>query len=167
MKRKSLPVGILALALVIALGSIGVVYGAWTSTLTATATVNTASVNVYFAPGETFFEVITGGQTCTLAGEGTNALSITINNAYPGHACGLVATIQNDSVFPVTIDKPAFDNHGNSWMDIPTGTFGLAPYTVPAGGKLQGKNIVVLLDDNTPQNNVGATGTFSLLVTQQ
>lgn len=159
MKKQAFPVAVLAIALIVVLGGIGVAYGAWSQNLTADVTVNTATFSVIWDPA-TALEVLDGAQSCTLAGVGTAALTLAANNAYPDHVCGILATIKNNSTIPVVVEKPIFTST-ETWL---TGadTYGLAPYTIAAGGTLPTHSLVLFVSDAAPKTGASATAAWTL-----
>jgi hypothetical protein len=170
MKRKSLPIGILALVLMLALGSLGVVYGAYTQNLTAVATVNTATFNVHWGSGMLVAPTDAASQTtCTIGGEGTRNLTLQMNNVLPGSGCAIVSSVVNDSSIPVKLSavNQLIDNHGATWLQGAAG-YGQPVYNLSQnGGSALGKNIVVFADNTLGVTTAQtATGSFTLVASE-
>lgn len=98
MKHKSMPIMALAMALMVALGSLGVVYGAWEKQLHASGTVSTATFNVKFA------NVVWGGN-CIGTFTDYQISFPDATNVLPGYQCSATADIVNASSIPVTFTR--------------------------------------------------------------
>jgi hypothetical protein len=122
MKRKSLPVGILALALMVMLGSIGVVYGytAWSQRFDVIGSVTTATFDVHWGTLDATKNVGCGEITRNKSSnpDSDQLLVAAFKDIKPGFDCHFEAPIVNDSTIPVTITGVV-----NSAFELPsTGT---------------------------------------------
>jgi predicted ribosomally synthesized peptide with SipW-like signal peptide len=94
-------IGILALALIVALSAIGMGYAWWTQSLTINGTVNTGSLKVAFTgvyPNPDGY----GVATCDPGFTG-DTLTINIDNAYPGYYNILNYSIANHGTIPAYV----------------------------------------------------------------
>jgi len=109
-------IGLLVLALVFALGSLGVGYAMWDKTLEVTGTVNTGEVNAIFTTATCNDTGIDPGYlmdgttpkdkdvgSCSVVGAGTQLLTITVENGYPCYECDIDFTVDNTGSIPVKI----------------------------------------------------------------
>lgn len=103
-------IGLICLAIVLALGVLGVGFGMWDKTLSIIGTVDTGEVNAIFTtascddPGTT----IDPGKdkhvgSCSVSGAGTQELTITVTNGYPCYECTVDFTVDNTGTIPVKI----------------------------------------------------------------
>ncbi|HLB50485.1 MAG TPA: hypothetical protein VJL59_25980 [Anaerolineales bacterium] len=126
MSRKSLPLGIMAMILIVALATIGVAYGMWSETLIIKGEVHTGEVDVAFSPPwvieivewngklqeepkvkapyascEAWLEDGDEGQS-----DGDELLRIKVTDAYPSYHCFVFYDVSNIGTVPVHISKP-------------------------------------------------------------
>ena len=104
--------GLLFLALVIALGGIGVGYAMWDKTLYIDGTVNTGEVNAEFTaasgndtgidPG---YDKDVGNCSVVIDEKDAQLLHITINNGYPCYTCVITYTVTNTGTIPVKVQS--------------------------------------------------------------
>lgn len=109
--------GLLFLALVIALGGIGVGYAMWDKTLFIDGTVNTGEVNAEFTaasgndtgidPG---YDKDVANCTVVIDAKDSQKLHITINNGYPCYTCVITYTITNTGTIPVMVQALTVPN---------------------------------------------------------
>ena len=124
-------IGLMSLAIVLALGSLGVGYALWSQQLTITGDTNTGSLSVGFIEfyGVEMYEdpvgsgIFWAGEvegkdvgkfTCTMTDQYTDPLSgkvvyhtgiVGITNAYPCYWLGINFTIKNSGTIPVIFDQ--------------------------------------------------------------
>lgn len=133
-RRHLLPAGTVFMALVIALGGLGVAYGLWTDLLEINGTVSTGTVDVTFdavsaADNETgvgeskevgtcdakivaqeITEPVPTGSGSLDETNGTDKVEITIANAYPGYICDVTLSVKNVGTIPVKLDAIQMEN---------------------------------------------------------
>ncbi len=104
MFKRTLPVGMILVFVLIALVSLGVVYGAWTQTLTIGGTAKTGTFDVAFLPA--WYDDTYGVSEQCKAAVTNNGhdLTVTITNAFPGYFCEGGASITNLSSIPAKIN---------------------------------------------------------------
>lgn len=122
-------IGVICIALVLALGSLGVGYAAWTDTVTIAGTVTTGDVNWEFSgmPGQSdagldpncFFD-LNGGTWVTMdknvastavayeAGAEPHLMTVTIDNAYPYYANHISFAVHGLGSIPLRVWKVNF-----------------------------------------------------------
>ena len=131
-------IGLLCLALVLALGALGVGFAAWSETLIINGTVNTGTVDAKFTKavsndagtqldpdvqGTWALDgagdlVWTGTRydkdvaSTSVSGEGTKTLTITIDNAYPCYWGSVGFTIDNMGTIPLKVDTVVIEKTG-------------------------------------------------------
>jgi len=113
MKGKKAMTGLLAMGIVIALATLGLVYGNWTQTLHIGGSVTTSGLNAEFIlKGDPVDNEPAGSKQVgdcdaeLLADPVTGkdkGLTITIENAYPNYACSISGGIQNTGQMPITV----------------------------------------------------------------
>ena len=123
--NKRLPLGLLAILLIVLLAGVGVAYGLWSETLTIDGTVNTGEVNVKFGDVNIKEGVAVNGKltipepsekanaaNCSyeIKGERTDSetLVITTEGAYPSWHCFVTYEVVSTGNVPVHIDKPGY-----------------------------------------------------------
>lgn len=133
--NKRLPLGLLAILLIVLLAGVGVAYGLWSETLTIDGTVNTGEVNVKFGDVNIKEGVAVNGKltipepsekanaaNCSyeIKGAGTDSetLVITTEGAYPSWHCFVTYEVVSTGNVPVHIYQPKVaSNHNNySWV---------------------------------------------------
>ncbi len=136
MKRKSLPVLMLALGVIVALAVAGVAYGLWAEELTLEGTVNTGEVDVGLSLESVDELVWVNGDLISEPAEkapaadceatlvdsddmsdGYETLTITVDGAYPGWRCEVWFNVENLDNVPVLIHEPA-QISGPAWAYI-------------------------------------------------
>jgi hypothetical protein len=110
MFRKGLPIGTIVVILIIALAAIGVGYGLWSKVLFIGGTVETGNVDADFDAANTTDTGTTidpGSDkhvgSCEVTGVGTDELTITILNGYPGYSCDVFFYVTNTGSIPVKV----------------------------------------------------------------
>lgn len=123
--NKRLPLGLLAILLIVLLAGVGVAYGLWSETLTINGTVNTGEVDVGFSgPYVTEWVDVNGYPKweprekdryaeCTAVAtnldpnsNGNEGITITVDDAYPSYHCAVKFDISNLGTVPVHITRP-------------------------------------------------------------
>lgn len=138
-------IGLMSLAIVLALGSLGVGYALWSQQLTITGDTNTGSLSVGFVEfyGEERHEDPVGSGifwtgevedkdvgkfTCTMADPYTDPLSgklvyltgiVKIENAYPCYWLGINFSIKNSGTIPVIFDQIVITDPKGILMWVP------------------------------------------------
>lgn len=177
MKRKSLPVSILVLALMLALGSLGVVYGNWTQALYVNGTVNTATMGVAFDNNPGWAPIvdpdsIVGSINCVPSissyAVANDTLSLVVNNAAPGYSCTFSnIVLRNTGTVPVSYTTDYTSNAAASWIDLSSQTFGLNSGTIAANGGYVAGHVVVTIGNDAPFNAANDTFQWTITATQQ
>jgi hypothetical protein len=102
-------IGLLLLALVVALGSLGVGYALWTQSLTVYGTANTGYLSASFNPDVRFQSVPYTTSSFTITSDGklddadqllNNELNIVLDNVYPGYSQTVTFWIDNNGTIP-------------------------------------------------------------------
>lgn len=119
MKRGFFSAGVLFLVIVGLLGALAVGYGLWSKTLTVDGTVKTGDFNADWDwamvsdegldpctpdlnPSGCNYPPKDVG-SCSVDGVGTQALTVTIDNAYPSYECTITAAITNTGTIPFNV----------------------------------------------------------------
>lgn len=102
--RKSFPIGIIVMMMMMALAVLGVGYAWWTEQLTATGAIQTGSIDVRMENTTVEEGDPLSVATCsgTVSADG-KTLTVTIDNAYPGYTCGLNFGLTNYGTVPAKI----------------------------------------------------------------
>lgn len=108
-------IGLICLALVLALGGLGVGFAMWSETLTITGTVDTGDLDADFQSGSVTFvqdkEVATGSATVNEADD--KQLDVLIIDAYPCLSGDIEFTIVNVGDIPAHVTKVEFHAKGD------------------------------------------------------
>jgi hypothetical protein len=140
MRKKTLPIGILVMLLVVLLAAVGISYGLWTDTLTADAHVTTGNMDVRWASlGTSASASGTGGDgSCSIGLDSSNDhnLIVTLSQIQPGFRCDFTAGVYNEGTVPavITID-PTTDVSSVGTDDFDAGDFimGITDCQAPTG----------------------------------
>lgn len=125
MKRKSLPVLVLSLGVILALAFAGVAYGLWAEELTLEGTVETGEVDVGLSlDGISELVWVNGylqdepaekapAANCSAdlsdsdpGSDGMETLTVTVEGAYPGWRCEVDFNVENLGTVPVLVHQP-------------------------------------------------------------
>lgn len=98
-------VGLIVIALVLVLGSLGVGYALWTQTINVNGTVLTGDLKAEFAgtdiaTGSPFIDAY-NLVTYTTSGNNSGTLTVTLKNAYPGMVATIPIVIHNNGSIPI------------------------------------------------------------------
>lgn len=114
-RRKSLPLGVLVMILVLGLVTLGLGYGLWSKILYINGTVATGNVDVELSLGEFGDnEVEKDVGTCLaellMIDEATqpNKIRVTVTNAYPSYECWVTFDVHQKGSIPVLVYQPIF-----------------------------------------------------------
>ncbi len=137
MSRKSLPLGVMAMILIVALATIGVAYGLWSETLTITGTVHTGELDIeYSGPWVyEFVNILKDGKwyadweppekdryaECDAwigKLDGHEELFVNVTGAYPSYKCLVWFDIHNAGTVPVHLSKPV--GQAPAWVQVHT-----------------------------------------------
>jgi len=114
-------IGLIVLALVVALGALGVGYAAWSDTLNITATATVGEFDVDFIDYEVTQHSTLGGASANIIHD--DAASFSVANAYPGYWATVKYTIKNNGTVPASVSFAK-----TSTNEIP----GVPRFTTPA-----------------------------------
>jgi hypothetical protein len=122
--NKRLPLGLLAILLIVLLAGVGVAYGLWSETLTITGTVNTGEVDVGLSgplvyewvevngkpqlePKEKdkYAECVAVASDTDPKSDGNETITVTVTGAYPSYHCMVKFDVSNLGTVPVHISK--------------------------------------------------------------
>lgn len=129
--------GLLLMALVVALAAIGVASALWSKTLTVDGSVSTGTVDMTLVYGgsyenETYVENnLKDVASCTAGwvGDNSDELVVRVENGYPSFECWAEFEIMNTGTIPIHIYQP--DLTINAGPDELTVELLDAPYTLP------------------------------------
>jgi len=114
-RRKSLPLGVLVMLLVLALASLGIGYGLWSKILFINGTVATGNVDAeltldWFKDNEDIKDVGTCFAELRMIDGATqyNKLHIEVGNAYPSYECMVRFDVHSKGSIPVLVYQPDF-----------------------------------------------------------
>ncbi len=159
-------IGILVLALVMALGALGVGYAQWTQNLNVTANVNTGNFRVIlqdFSP-----DGDSAGTTATYSIAHTDSsLTINVGNVYPGYDQTFNYKVANWSSIPVSV-VPTEDTTGVPvWATVtlvsPTGVFDPLAAGVPT---TQDGSVQIQITGDPPTDGDSFSVTIDFVATQ-
>lgn len=108
--KRTLPFGLLTIAVVLALALMGVAYALWSETLEIDGTVHTGEVNVAFQNASDNDNGIDPNYDkdvadCEVAlGANGDSMTITITNGYPSYTCTVTYEFFNDGTIPVILN---------------------------------------------------------------
>jgi len=114
-RRKMKKIGFIVLAVVLALGLVGVGYAAWSQTLNVGVVAKTGSLSAVFGGSTTSGTPDNGVSTWSTTGQGTTTLNISIANAYPGENFVIPFTVNNTGTIPANVTM-------GTWTDTTVGT---------------------------------------------
>ena len=152
--------GLIVLAVILALGLVGVAFAQWSNTLTATATVTDATFAPVFGGSPVTGAALGSYGTYSISGNGTQTLTVTIANGYPGLAVSIPITVNSGSSIPVNVSVAQTNNFGV--YDSPNNVTVSDPtYTNPiAVGGFETGNLTFTLD-----NNIIPAGVYTITLT--
>jgi hypothetical protein len=156
-------VGMIIIALVLALGALGASYAAWAHTITVGATVNTGTASAVFDGSLTSQTADNFGDNMCYAEAVPNAdprfLDVTVYNAYPGvKITNLPYYVKNNGTVPIKFDSLTL---------TPTDQITIAGSTIPTDSLIapdtQGTlaNLTIQLSNNPEVIPEGSSFTFS------
>lgn len=102
--------GILCLALVIALGSVGVGFASWSEELVISAIVSTGNFDCHLAEIRCRDNEGGGVGSCTCSKTGDESFTVDIDNGYAGYECRASFDVTNGGTIPGKIDTIDIDN---------------------------------------------------------
>lgn len=164
MQRKKAVGWLLAMGVILALATLGLVYTNWSQKLTINGNVNTGSLNVNWEVECAGLDPNVGCTVdnevgkkdigeCTIDQSGSKKIDIVITNGYPGYVCHFWTNITNKGSLDVVIaNTPTFNA---AWLDVDqvTTTFVPGDWTPAAGSLSKG-------DCKNPQLPGGGTIDF-------
>lgn len=125
MSRKSLPLGIMAMILIVALATMGIAYGLWEEKLVIDGTVYTGEVDVGFSGPWPFEWVDVNGSPqmepdikdkyaecyawrwdADPGSDGEEGITVEVVGAYPSYHCWVVFDVSNIGTVPVHVSHP-------------------------------------------------------------
>lgn len=173
MKRRSLPIAVVALAVMVALGSLGVVYGAWSQNAYVQGNVSTATLGVAFDnnPGYApLADSLVGSIQCAPSigntSVGNDTLTLTVDNAAPGGSCRFFnITLRNTGTIPVNYTTDYASDPAATWINLGSSTLGLNSGSIPVGGYNTGQLNLAITDD-APFNAANDTFQWTITATQ-
>jgi predicted ribosomally synthesized peptide with SipW-like signal peptide len=146
--NKRLPLGLLAILLIVLLAGIGVAYGLWSETLTIDGTVNTGEVNITFDGFKVYEGVQVGNQpvgpekpdkapyaNCAARITGANdseKLEVTVDGAYPSWHCYVFFKVKSTGTVPVHVYQPVAGRNNPTWSDLKLECRDWPPYPYPS-----------------------------------
>jgi hypothetical protein len=163
MLKKSAPIGMITVILLVALALMGVAYGAWTDRLNIGGTVNTGKLSVSFDNSENGVLYASGTSTCDqeFSADG-KSVTLTLTNGFPGFDCPLPLDIVNNGSINVKLSQPTLLWGDSNWVSMaPLSGSDLSPYNYIMPGQHAYTSLDVVVPDNAAQN---ATGTFSFKI---
>lgn len=120
--RKTLPIGIIIMILMMALAALGVGYAWWTEQLTATGTIQTGSIDVQIEGiGYSTVDPLNTA-TCSFKPSGDGkTMTISIGNAYPGYICTINFNLINYGSVPAKITGVTLPSSQSEFSVTPSG----------------------------------------------
>lgn len=113
MARKGTVTSLLFLGIVIALGTLGLVFGLWSRTLDINGTVTTSGIDAHVqvvsvGDNETSKDIATCNATAKAKDDPDKpgGLNITISNAYPQYECLVEFNVRNNGKMPILVFRP-------------------------------------------------------------
>ena len=179
--------GLICLALIIAIGSIGLTYAKWSQNLTVSGTASSGTFDVVF---NSFNAPPTGsdGATFTATPAGSHAYTLACNNIYPGLDGAFSFTLKATGSVPAKISHVYLKQgttiiaadpsgavdlklDGDANYDISVTVSGLFPGRVlPADGSTAAGSLLVhtwIKSANSNDATPGAVGSFSIEIESQ
>jgi predicted ribosomally synthesized peptide with SipW-like signal peptide len=145
-------IGFIVLAVILALGLIGAAYAAWSQIINVNGTVSTGNIQPLFENAD-----VTGtynGVAYSVTGNGTTALTLTLNYAYPGWTGTFDFDIENGGTAPI-----GSLNYGSVVVspypaDITVNNGTLPATPIAAGVDVSGGSFMVTINGTAVQNGV-------------
>jgi hypothetical protein len=159
--------GMLILAIIIVLGSLGVGFAAWSQSLTITANVATGNLDLVL---ESPTNPAGAGNTFTISADGHSG-TITITGMYPGYDSGaLLFNVHNVGTVPAltgiamgTITTDGVD--GALASDLTVTVNPLSPVNIPAGTIDSTDFAIRIVMNSTVEHSMNATYTIPFTIT--
>jgi predicted ribosomally synthesized peptide with SipW-like signal peptide len=135
-------IGFIILAVVLAVGLVGVAFAAWSSTLNVSGTLNTGNLSVVFYNSDVTADTPVGSSWCSSSeavnGSGTATLTVVISNAYPDESVTVPFTLWNNGTVGTseawgtvtTNDATVVSTSGTLPGDIEAGYTGTGSVTI-------------------------------------
>jgi predicted ribosomally synthesized peptide with SipW-like signal peptide len=162
--RKSLPIGIIVMILMMALAALGVGYAWWTEQLTTTGTIQTGSINVKLENATTseFDPLDVASCSTNISGDG-KSISVVITDAYPACTCSIKFNLINVGTIPAKITNVNLPVDNDGYGVEPSGALVSKPVLAP--GKPEGATFFVRVKPGAAQS-ANYQFDFSIDVTQ-
>jgi predicted ribosomally synthesized peptide with SipW-like signal peptide len=162
--RKSLPIGIIVMILMMALAALGVGYAWWTEQLTTTGTIQTGSINVKLENATTseFDPLDVASCSTNISGDG-KSISVVITDAYPAYTCSIKFNLINVGTIPAKITNVNLPVDNDGYGVEPSGALVSKPVLAP--GKPEGATFFVRVKPGAAQS-ANYQFDFSIEVTQ-
>jgi predicted ribosomally synthesized peptide with SipW-like signal peptide len=149
--RKSLPIGIILMILMMALAALGVGYAWWTEQLTTTGTIQTGSIDVKLenVTISEFDPLNVASCDPNISGDG-KAISVVINNAYPAYTCSINFNLINVGTVPAKITNVNLPVENEEYGVVSSGALVSKPMLDP--GKPEEANFFVRVRPGSAQS---------------
>lgn len=154
--------GTIAIALLVALGALGLGFAWWTSSLSIGGTVNTGTVNVDMVGASAVDNEIAPVDvgTAGAAVVDTKTGSITVGNAYPGYVATGTLTVKNSGTIPVKLDSLPVTGGDAAVYDVATS--GIAAGDELAVNESRDVVVTITVKDDAPAASMGGSTTFTV-----
>lgn len=162
MNRK---VGLIVLAVVVALGALGVGYAAWSQTLTINGNVSTGTYDVVFANlSATETDTLGVGNVTAdnLAGDG-HSFDVTVTNGYPGYVGVAHFDVHNTSSVPAKVTVTVSDVDADYTAVVNGITTG---DVIAAGATKTPCDVTITIADGAGSGNLNQTFTITIVADQ-
>lgn len=144
-RKKFNVVTIAAMIAVLALGSLGLGYAAWTDTLTINGSATSGTLDVQFGSTSAIDgDGIAGPGTCAIVSANADNITFLATNAYPGYTCTIDSSIENHGSLPAELFSVVPDAANPDW-DLSASTCIHAPGDVLAPSDSWDCNVVMTL----------------------
>lgn len=150
---KRLPIVIIALALMAALATMGVAYGAWSQKVLVAGNVYTGTFGVTLTAG-------TATGPCTVEVGGAypgSSLTVNMLAAVPGDVCTVPVTLSNIGSIPANLTYTPFSLTGVGWLDVAY-PFNAASVGTGANNTLAGNLVLTVKNDTNQPRPSGEDG---------
>lgn len=162
--RRSFPIGILIMIMMMALAVLGVGYAWWTEELSASAAVQTGSIDVRMGnPLVAEVDPLDVAECTPGFSEDGKALAIAIENAYPSYVCKISFELTNHGTVPAKIAGVSLPLVNDDLGVLPLNALVSRPMLNPAA-PVQA-DVLIRVRPEAAQN-VSATFDFSIDIVQ-
>ena len=160
-------IGLIVLALVVALGALGAGYAAWSQDLTISGNVSTGTFDVVFqnlSTSETD-SLEQGTITADNLAADSHSFDVTVSNGYPGYIGVANFEVKNPGSIPVKVKSISVtDVNDTDYSAVINGI--VAGDVITSGATKTGCNVTITIASDATQNNLNQAFTVTIATEQ-